>query len=172
MSKKKSAVGQDGIHNLFLVNTNNRFRIILLQLINNAVLNNTIPKNWKEAIITIIPKKDTKSSNPKDYRPISVTSCLGKLAERMIKIRLMDYLEEHKLIVNQQSGFRKHRQTKDNLVHLIQKSVESFNRKKKVCAIFFDIASSFDKVWHQGLIHKLIQMKIPIYIIKWCMVLF
>ena len=27
--KKRSAVGQDGIHNLFLVNTNNRFRIIL-----------------------------------------------------------------------------------------------------------------------------------------------
>jgi hypothetical protein len=107
------------------------------------------------------------SDNPKDYRPISVTSCIGKLSERLLRTRLYDFLQNNKLLIDQQSGFRKNRQTKDNLFHLIQRSIESFNRKKKVCAIFFDIQSAFDKVWHNGLIHKMNQMNLHIYIQRW-----
>ncbi len=78
------------------------------------------------------------------------------------------FIEENNLIVKFQSGFRRLRQTRDNLIHLIQKGIESFNRKKKICAIFFDIQSAFDKIWHDGLIFKLLSIKIPIYIINWC----
>jgi hypothetical protein len=33
--------------------------------------------------------------------------------------------------------------------------------------IFFDIASAFEKVWHQGLIFKLIKLNFPFHIICW-----
>ena len=36
-----------------------------------------------------------------------------------------------------------------------------------MCSIFFDIASAFDKVWHNGLIYKLIKIKFPNHIISW-----
>ena len=104
------------------------------------------------------------------FWPFSLTSCLVKLAERLIKTWLTSFVEENNLIVKHQAGFRRLRQTKFNLVHLIQKSKESFNRKKKVCAIFFDIASAFDKIWHDGFIFKLIKMGIPDYIIIWCLI--
>ena len=68
--------------------------------------------------------------------------------------------------MKQQSGFRAHRQTKDNLAFLIQKIQESFSRKK-VLAFFFDISQAFDKVWHHGLINKLIKIKLPVKLIKW-----
>ena len=115
----------------------------------------------------MIPKKNNFSNNPKDYRPISVTSCLGKLCEKLILDKLSDFLESNNLIIKQQSGFRKARQTKDNLAYLIQKVRESFNRKKKVLGLFFDIQSAFDRVWHNGLIFKMIQLKIPPQIISW-----
>ena len=60
-------------------------------------------------------------------------------------------------------------QTKDNIIHLIQKSIEQFNRRKKVCAIFFDIGSAFDKVWHNGLIYKLCKLNLPEYLVAWCL---
>ena len=34
-----------------------------------------------------------------------------------------------------------------------------------MCAIFFDIASAFDKVWHDGVIYKLIKLNFPKYIV-------
>lgn len=146
--KKSSSVGIDKIHNLQLINAKQEFKQIILNLIDKTVEQNYIPQAWKIATITLIPKKTGKSKNPKDYRPISVTSCLGKLAEKLIRTRLGKFLEDNDLIIKQQSGFRNLRQTKDNLLHIIQKTIESFNRKKKVCAVFFDIASAFDKVWH------------------------
>ena len=69
--------------------------------------------------------------------------------------------------MKQQSGFRAHRQTKDNIFNLCQKNLESFNRKMKNCIIFFDITKAFDKIWHNGLLFKLIQNKFDKYIIKW-----
>jgi hypothetical protein len=58
---------------------------------------------------------------------------------------------------------------------IVQKVLESFDRnlgknnklKWRVCGVFFDIASAFDKVWHNGLLYKLIKAKIPEYIIRW-----
>ena len=103
----------------------------------------------------MIPKKQVKSKNPADYRPISLTSCLGKLAERLVKNRLYKILEENNILAKQQSGFRNDRSTSDNLLFFTQKVSESINKSKKVCSIFFDISKAFDKVWHLGLIYKL-----------------
>ncbi len=138
-----------------------------MKLINLTVKESISPSTWKESVIKMIPKKQTNSSNPKDYRPISLTSCLAKLAEKLIAINLKYYLDENNIILKQQSGFRKNRQTRDNIFHLSQKIIESFNRKKKVCAIFFDIQSAFDKVWHRELVFKMIKLNIPNYLVCW-----
>ena len=96
-----------------------------------------------------------------------MTSCLGKLCERLVLERINKFLKDKKIIIVQQSGFKKHRQTKDNILFLIQKIQENFKRKKKVLSFFFDISQAFDKVWHAGIIYKLIELKFPLYIIKW-----
>ena len=100
----------------------------------------------------MIPKKEGMSNDPSNYRPISITSCLGKIMERIITIRLNLFLEKNSLIVKEQSGFRKHRRTADNLMFLIQKISESFILSKSVCSLFLDISKAFDRVWHEGLI--------------------
>jgi hypothetical protein len=105
---------------------------------------------WKNSAINMIPKKNKNSSNPKEYRPISLTSCIAKLAERPILLKMKEFMDKNNIIFKQQSGFRKQRQTRDNLFHLIQKATETLSRGNKMCAIFFDIASAFDKVWDKG----------------------
>jgi hypothetical protein len=115
----------------------------------------------------MIPKKKNNSSNPKDYRPISLTSCLAKLAERLMLIKFKEFLDKNKIIMKQQSGFRQKRQTKDTIFFLTQKAIETLNRGKRMCTIFFDIALASDKVWHEGLIYKLIKLRCPKYIICW-----
>lgn len=164
---KYAASGNDEISNLQLLNLNENFKNLLVKLFNLSVETGCIPNAWKVASISMIPKKVKNSPNPKDYRPISLTSCVSKLCEKLVKNRLIKFLQENKLLIVEQSGFRAKRQTKDNIIHLIQKSVESFNRKKKTCAIFFDIASAFDKVWHDGLIFKMSKLKVPNFIINW-----
>ena len=160
-----SSPGEDGINNLFLKNLSSKGLNLLLKMINMS-LDVGLPKAWKSAVITMIPKKESNSSNHADYRPISLLSCIGKLAERIIKNRLYRYIELNNLLVYSQSGFRNFRGTGDNLLYMTQKIEEALNRKKKVLGINFDISKAFDKVWHSGLIYKLIYLGIPMYIIR------
>jgi hypothetical protein len=131
--KNHSSPGQDNIHNLMIKNTSTKFRLIILSLINLTIKKNQLPNNWKSSIITMIPKKGANSSDPKDYRPISLTSCLAKISEKLIALRLKKFLKVNKIIIKQQSGFRNNRQTKDNICFITQKVKEQFNRGKKAC---------------------------------------
>ena len=68
-------------------------------------------------------KKGFDSLMPKSYRPISITSCLARLFERLLLVRLKSFLNYNNILISSQSGFRCHRQTKDNIIFLTQKFV-------------------------------------------------
>jgi hypothetical protein len=164
--KINSSPGPDGILNILLKKLPFGYiKRILLKLVNLTLIEG-IPDSWKIANIIMIPKKTSKSKDPGDYRPISMTSCLGKLCERLMRKRLNKILEQKNILVKQQSGFRNEKRASDNLVFCTQKIGESINRGKRACGIFFDISKAFDKVWHNGLIYKLIKLGIEKYIIK------
>ena len=64
--------------------------------------------------------KEANKSCIKNYRPISSTPCIMKLFEKIIYKRI-NYLTAKEVIIKQQSGFRSHRQCKDNLIFISQK---------------------------------------------------
>ena len=135
-------------------------------LVNDCLENKVVPSVWRESIVTMLQKKEENPSDPSNYRPISITSCLARLFEKLILERLNAFLNSNNIIIDQQSGFRRKRQTKDNLAMLIQKANEAFKKGKSVVAVFFDIQSAFDKVWHEGLLYKLVKLKVPHYLVR------
>ena len=57
-------------------------------LLFNAILENSLyPTQWSCDILTPLHKKDEKS-DPNNFRGISVSSCLGKLFNKILKRRL------------------------------------------------------------------------------------
>jgi hypothetical protein len=148
-------MGLDEIHNLCLINLPGSYLNIVLKLFNRCLGEKYFPEEWKIAKISMIPKKESGSNDPSKYRPISVTSCLGKLYERCITKRLVDFLDANKLLSKNQSGFRRHRSTIDNLYFITRKVRETFIRGKNMLTIFFDIAKAFDKIRHEGLLFKM-----------------
>ena len=162
----KKSLDSENICNAMIKNLSEDFKLKLLKLINHCLINNIIPDDWKKATISMIPKKGCPKSID-NYRPISITPCLAKIFEKLILERIKKHLKDNNIIIQNQSGFRQNRQTKDNIFNITQKVMESFNRGKKVCCIFFDISAAFDKVWHKGLIYKLINIKLPMYLVNW-----
>ena len=91
---------------------------------------------WKLSTITMIHKKDTDAADPKSYRPISVTPCLARFYERLVLGRLKKFLRQRKILIVPQSGFRDHRQTKDNIAYVTQKVQQRFAEKKDSRSLF------------------------------------
>ena len=115
----------------------------------------------------MIPKPKKDHSRPENFRPISLLSTLSKVLERVVLSRLNKWIEDNQLLSDLQSGFRRGRQTKDQLLRLINDGLAAFNINAELGALFIDIEKAFDKVWHQGLLFKLSNARIPPYLGFW-----
>lgn len=163
-----SAAGPDGIYYQFLTRLPQACLNIVLQILNNIWISGHFPPSWKEAEIIPIPKPNRDSSDPNNYRPIALTSCLCKTMERMVNDRLVWYLESENLISKFQCGFRKNHSTLDHLVRFETTLREAFARKKQVLAVFFDLEKAYDTTWKHGILSDLhdlnLRGRLPIFI--------
>ena len=159
--RNTSAPGPTGIHNRMLRQLSDDFLRLIVQLLNLMLEQHTFPTLWKHARVSMLFKGKGRRDDPSNYRPISVTCCLGKLADRVIHHRIYTALESRHFFVDSQSGFRARRRTTDNLFYLSQKVKENMCRGKHVCCLLFDIQKAFDNVWHNGLINKMLNAELP-----------
>ena len=101
------------------------------------------------------------TSNPGNYRSITITSNIGKLSCQIINERINMYLEENGLYCKEQAGFRKHKRTSDQIFvinHLVNEIVKNKNERLYCC--FVDFSKAFDNVCHDAMLLKLTKLGI------------
>jgi len=113
-----------------------------------------VPQDWRTANITPLFKKG-KRSQAKNYRPVSLTSQICKIAESVLRDELVSHLDKHSLIKDSQHGFRKGYSCASNLLTFLEQVTSCIDHKMPVDTIHLDLAKSFDKVPHERLVLKL-----------------
>ncbi|UYV82625.1 hypothetical protein LAZ67_22000235, partial [Cordylochernes scorpioides] len=113
--------GPDGIHGQMISNLGKNGKERLLDIFNNSWKTGKLPQDWKTATIIPIKKLDKSADDPKNYRPISLTSICCKLMEKIILRRLTYHLDTKNLLPEEQYGFRKGHGTIDQLLFFTQK---------------------------------------------------
>ena len=165
-----SSPGPDEIPYPFIKNLPPDSLHLLLKLYNKIWEGGVFPPLWQQAIVVPIPKPEKDHSDPNNYRPIALTSCLCKLFERMINSRLVFYLESNNLLAETQSGFRKQRCTTDHLIRLESWIREGIVNREHVVAIFFDLEKAYDTTWRHGILVDLhnagLRGNLPVFISK------
>ena len=151
----KTAPGSDDIAYQMISSLPEVSLLFLLALFNWIFREGTVPECWKEAIIIPIPKPGKDAASPGNYRPISLTSCLCKLLEKMVNFRLMWFLEKENVLSPVQFGFRNMRSTTDALVRLETAIHTAFDSKHHMIAVFFDLEKAYDTTWKHGVLCKL-----------------
>ena len=168
MKSHNTAVGPDEIHYEFLKKLPSCSLDFLLQAFNEVWVSGKFPTSWKQATIIPIPKPGKDNTDPSNYRPIALTSCLCKTLERMINTRLIWFLESNGLITNFQCGFRSKRSTVDHLVRLETFVREAFIKKEHLTTVFFDLEKAYDTTWKYGIMRDLsdfgLKGRLPIFI--------
>jgi hypothetical protein len=150
-----SAAGPDQVHYQFLKHLPTESREALLRIFNDVWLSGDFPTSWREATVIPIPKPGKDATDPGNYRPIALTSCLCKTFERMVNERLVWFLERNGILTEVQSGFRKQRSTTDQLLRLETFIREAFVRREHVVAVFFDLEKAYDTTWRYGILRDL-----------------
>lgn len=87
VSRKKKATGEDEIPYEFFQNASESVRQAILRFYNTIWKHRKVPLVWKHAIVLPILKTGKNKNNPASYRPISLTSVISKIMEKMISMR-------------------------------------------------------------------------------------
>ena len=148
-----SSPGPDDIHYQFLKHLPDSSLSVLLKTFNDIWETGNVPKSWKEATIIPIPKPGKDTTNPNNYRPTALMSCICKTLERMINERLVWYLETNNIITEFQSGFRHQRSINDHLVRLETFIREAFIKKEHLVAVFFELEKAYETTWKYGIMN-------------------
>ena len=102
--KDNKSPGVDGIPPKLLLEIVEQIIIPLATVFSLSLEEGIVPLEWKEAnIIQFFFKRFEKQSE--NYRPVSLTSVICKLLERLIKYHMVDFLVKNKLINPSQHVF-------------------------------------------------------------------
>lgn len=115
---KNTAPGPDNVHYELLRHLSLEAKHVLLEIYNKIWTTGIYPDSWRLATVIPLLKGGKLRSDVGGYRPIALTSCMSKVLERMISLRLSWVLETHKLVASFQAGFRRWHSTSDHLVRL------------------------------------------------------
>lgn len=166
-SRRDSAFGLDGVPYIMLKKLGEKGLQSFLQILNNLWLNNYIPHSWKTDCLIPILKPSKPRSNPDSYRPIALTSCVGKIFEQLLKQRLEFYVEQNNILPSNQFGFRRGSSARESICQLQLDIQNSLNNKECLMSVFFDVAGAFNSVNIQILCTELLSIGIPNKIVHW-----
>ncbi|XP_035205979.1 uncharacterized protein LOC118181012 [Stegodyphus dumicola] len=160
----KKSPGIDKISNKMIGCMGILMLLKLTSIINDMLRLGHYPMLWKTAFIIPILKPGKPPAEPASYRPISLLSSLRKVAEHIILTRLQVYMDLKNVIIPQQHGFRKKQSSVHQLYRVTEYISQGLQERQTTGAIFLDVAKAFDRVWLEGLMHKIISLGFPDYI--------
>jgi ribonuclease HI len=127
------------------------------------------PKAWKEAVVCVIPKPNRADYTfAKNFRPISLLECLGKLLEKVVAKLLYRDMDKHQIVPTTQFGGRNVSSTLDAGLALLH-DIQSAQQAGLQCGILlFDIQGFFDNINHERLVQVLEDLGFAPEIVRWC----
>ncbi|XP_065683341.1 uncharacterized protein LOC136096115 [Hydra vulgaris] len=112
------SVGPDNVHPKVLKECSESLSSSLAIIFVKSFITGSIPKLWSCANVVPLFKKGNKL-DPTNYRPVSLTSIVGKVMERIIKDHMMVFLIENNLISKEQHGFVNNKSCITNLLETL-----------------------------------------------------
>jgi len=132
---------------------------------NKSFQTGTVPVDWLTAVVTPVPKIPCPSSLA-DYRPISVTPILSRVAEKMVVRQWLRPAIPNDMLADQ-FGFRPTGSTTCALVHFLHHATLMLENNSYVRCLLIDFSKAFDVVKHDILLSKLSAINLPSSILNW-----
>ena len=129
--KLTAAPGPDRIDYTMIKSLSDKCKLLFLDILNELYQSRIFPEAWKKVHIFLISKHNSNS-----LRPITLSSCVCKIMERLLNHRLMWWVEHNGVLPHFQSGFKKGRSCSDNIGTLITTADTEHRTNKYTAAIF------------------------------------
>ena len=167
--KGKGAAGPDNIPPSFLKSLGPLSLQELLSIFNLSFSLAHCPQIWRVATIIPLLKAGKSPSEVASFRPISLTSCVVKLLERILANRLYYIVKTNNMFSRFQAGFCKGRSCEDQITRIFQAIEDGFQQRpmKRSVLTLLDFSKAYDTVWREKLLLHMLNTGIPSPFICW-----
>ncbi|MEL7079430.1 MAG: reverse transcriptase family protein [Cyanobacteria bacterium J06582_2] len=153
--KTNSAPGPDNFPVILLKSCKKQLSKPIYMIWRSSLDNNDIADIYLHAIINPVLKPGCAANLPKSYRPISLTSHIIKIMEKILRKAIIQHLTDNNLLPNNQHGFIKGRSTLSQLLGQTETILRTIEEGNDLDSIYLDFSKAFDKVDHNILCTKL-----------------
>ena len=154
------ASGPDCIPVVVLKNCESELSYMLAKLFDKCLKESYFPDCWKVSYVVPVFENVGERSTAKNYRPVSLLSVFSKVFKKLVNNKIVDHLEKCGLFSNFQYGLKSSQSTADLLTVVSNRTARAFNRSGATRAVALPISKTFDRVWHDGLLHKLVEFQV------------
>ena len=138
----RKAMGPDGVAGWILKECADQLVKPVYNIIRHTLDKGELPLEWKRANIVPIYKGGDKE-DPLNYRPVSLTSVICKLCEKIIRKRWVSFLEEKEILSKRQFGFREGLSCVTNLLSFYTRVIDIIQEREGwVDCIYLDLKKS------------------------------
>ena len=166
---KPTSAGLDGLPHWFLRVAAPFIYSPITYLFNRSISYSYVPRQWKSSIITPV-QKSGQPVKCEYFRPISVTSILCRMLEKIIIRKFLYPVLVHpdfQHLFNDQFAFRPTGSTTSALITLFQKIPVLLEKNEFVHLIGLDFSKAFDSVRHSTLIDKITPFPLQNFVHNW-----
>ena len=164
--KTSTSSGPDGIPSRVLYELATTLSAPVCSLFRKSLISGTLPHAWKQGSVVPIFKSGSRQE-PSNFRPVSLTSILCKVLERVVRDRLVEHLTETGQLNDAQHGFLPKRSCATQLLSSLEDWTQLMENKDTVDVAYLDFQKAFDSVPHQRLVQKLHDMGVRGTLLKW-----
>ena len=125
-------------------------------LVNLSLQSANMPDSMKQALVTPLLKKDDLDPEVlKNYRPVSNLSFLSKVLERVVAVRLTNYMTINQLHEPMQSAYRACHSTATALVRAQNDILRTLDQVGAAILVLLDLSAAFDTIDHSILLSRI-----------------
>ena len=128
---------------------------VITKLINRSLVEGYVPKDFKLATVTPVPKKRNTNLEMANFRPISQLPFVSKILEKVVARRITSHIHDHELFDPFQSAYRSEHSTESALLRIQHDIMEALDGGQCVALVMLDLSAAFDVIDHNILTHRL-----------------
>lgn len=156
----------EGVNKTFLLDSFDSIGEYLSIIVNDSMMMGDVASVWKESLVVPVIKV-LNSIKCQDFRPVNMLTTCEKILETVVKTQLMKYLDNNRIIIEEQSGYRGKHSCETALNYVVADWKVELDNGKIIICVFIDLKRAFETIDRELLLKKLFRYGIRGVELKW-----